>query len=302
MSIGANVDMKIGITGAGGQLGTALVRHAVARVSASNIVAITRNPAKLESFSQQDVQIRAGDFSQPAGLLAAFEGVERLVIIPTSDLQPGARRQQHVAAIEAAAKSGVRHVIYISTVSARPDPQNELFDSHFATEQALIGSGLAWTLLRMGCYTETLLDAVKRAAAAGSYSAVPGSPAAYVVREDIAAAAAGILTTAGHEGTTYHATGPVSISQAEIAEIIGKIAGKPVRFEQMTEAQQRENLAAVGLPPSLVNIFCGFQAALRAGAFDLVTGDIGRLSGTPAESPAAFFARTLGAAAGSAIG
>jgi hypothetical protein len=70
----------------------------------------------------------------------------------------------------------------------------------------------------------------------------------------------------------------------------------------MTEAQQRENLAAVGLPPSLVNIFCGFQAALRAGAFDLVTGDIGRLSGTPAESPAAFFARTLGAAAGSAIG
>jgi NAD(P)H dehydrogenase (quinone) len=294
--------MKIGITGAGGQLGMALVRHALARVPASNVVAITRNPGKLESYSQRGVQVRSGDFSQPSGLPAAFDGVERLVIIPTSDLQPGARRQQHIAAIEAAASCGVQHVIYISTVSARPDPQNELFDSHFATDQALINSGLAWTLLRMSVYMETLLDGVKRAMAAGVYVAVPGAPAAYVVRDDIAAAAAGILATPGHEGITYHATGPVSISQAEIAEIVAKIAGKPVAFEPMTEAQQRANLSAVGLPPNLVNIFAGFQAALRAGAFDLISGDVDRLSGKPAESPAAFFARTLGAAAGSARG
>jgi NAD(P)H dehydrogenase (quinone) len=294
--------MKIGITGAGGQLGMALVRQALARVPASDIVAITRNPGALERFSQQGVQVRSGDFSQPSGLPDAFGGVERLVIIPTSDLQPGARRQQHIAAIQAAANGGVQHVMYISTVGGRPDPQNELFDSHFATDQALIGSGLAWTLLRMSCYTETLLDGFKRAIAAGVYTAVPGAPAAYVVREDIAAAAAGILATPGHEGITYHATGPVSISQAEIAEIAGEIAGKPVRFEPMTEAQQRANLSAVGLPPNLVNTFAGFQAALRAGAFDLVTGDVGRLTGKPAESPVAFFARTLGAAAGSGRG
>ena len=165
--------MKIGITGAGGQLGMALVRHALARVPASNVVAITRNPGKLESYSQRGVQVRSGDFSQPSGLAAAFDGVERLVIIPTSDLQPGARRQQHTAAIEAAASCGVQHVIYISTVSARPDPQNELFDSHFATDQTLINSGLAWTLLRMSVYMETLLDGVKRAMAAGVYVAVP---------------------------------------------------------------------------------------------------------------------------------
>jgi len=289
--------MKIGITGAGGQMGAALVRHALVRVPASSLVAITRNPAKLEQFSRQGVELRAGDFSEPAELKAAFQGIERLVIIPTGELQPGVRRKQQADAIAAAVASGVRHLTYISTVSARPDPNNELFDSHFATEQALIASAPTWTILRMSVYTETLLDAAKRAAASGSYAAVPGAPAAYVLRDDIAAAAAGILTTSGHEGITYHATGPASVSQAEIAEAMAQAAGKPIAFAAITDAQQRAGLEAAGLPPALINLFAGFQAALRAGAFDLVTGDVARLSGRPASSPAEFFARAFAASA-----
>jgi len=285
--------MTIGITGAGGQMGTVLLRHALSRVAASEIVAITRNPSKLAEFSQQGVQVRTGDFNDREGLAAAFQGIERLMIIPTGDLQPGVRRRQQADAIERAVSSGVRHVTYISTVSPRPDPNNELMNSHFATEQALIGSGAAWTLLRMSVYTNTLLDAAKRAVASGAYSAVPGAPAAYVTRDDIAAAAAGILTTKGHEGITYHATGPISVSQPEIADALGKASGKPVRFAEITEAQQRAGLEAAGLPPFLVNTFAGFQSALRAGAFDLVTGDVERLSGKRAESPAEFLGRML---------
>jgi NAD(P)H dehydrogenase (quinone) len=288
--------MKIGITGAGGQLGTALVRHALARTSAANIVAVTRNPGKLEEFSQQGIEIRAGDFSQPPGLAAAFRDIERLVIIPTTELQPGVRIRQHKAAIDAAAGSGVQHLIYISSVSPRPDPNNSLFDSHFATEQALIASGADWTILRMAVYAETLLDGAKRAALSGSYAAVPGAPAAYVVRDDIAAAAAGILCTPGHVGITYHATGPVSLTQAEVADGIAKAVGKPIPFVAIPEAQQRAGLEAAGLPPVVVNTILGFQAALRAGAFDLVTGDVARLSGKPAESPSEFLARALGRA------
>jgi NAD(P)H dehydrogenase (quinone) len=294
--------MKIGITGAGGQLGQALLRHTIERVPPASVVAVTRHPDKLQEFSRQGVDVRAGDFNLPTGLLAAFQGIERLVIIPTGDLQPGVRRIQHIAAIHAAAASGVRHVIYISTVGARPDPNNELLDSHFATDQALITSGLAWTILRMSIYMDTLLDPAARAVASNSYAAVAGAPAAYVVRDDIAAAAAGILTTAGHEGITYHATGPVSISQQEIAEAIGKAAGKPVAFTEITAAQQRAGLEAAGLPSFLIGIFAGFQAALRAGMFDLVTGDVARLSGKPAQSPTEFFARTIASVASAARG
>src|SRR5215469_11289578 len=100
--------MKIGITGAGGQLGRLLLQHAQARISASDLIAITRSPSKLESFSKQGIELRAGDFTQPAGLPAAFQGIERLLIIPNSDLQPGARKLQHTAAIQAAAAAGVK--------------------------------------------------------------------------------------------------------------------------------------------------------------------------------------------------
>jgi NAD(P)H dehydrogenase (quinone) len=288
--------MKLGITGASGQLATALMRHALARTSAANIVAITRNPGKLEQFSQQGVEVRAGDFSQPSALAAAFRDIERLVIIPTTELQPGVRIRQHKAAIEAAAGCGVQHLIYISTVSPRPDPNNSLFDSHFATEQVLIASGADWTILRMSVYTEALLDAAKRAAASGSYAAVPGAPAAYVVRDDLAAAAAGILCTSGHVGITYHATGPASVTQPEIADAIAKAIGKPIPFLAILEEQQRAGLEAAGLPPAVVGTILGFQAALRAGAFDLVTGDVARLAGKLAESPLQFLVRALGRA------
>jgi len=283
--------MNIGITGASGQLGLGLVNHTLARVPASKVIAITRTPAKLEQFP--GLQTRTGDFSQPAGLEAAFQGIERLVIIPTGDLQPGVRIQQHSDAIDAAVRAGVKHVIYISSVSPRPDPSNVLLDSHFATEQKLINSDVSWTLLRMSVYTDSLLNAVKQAVASGTYAAVPGAPASYVVRDDIAAAAAGILTTPGHRGITYHATGPASLGPADIAAAIAKATGKPIANVELSEAQQRQGLEAAGLPPFLIDGIIGFHAAGRAGAFDLVTGDVARLSGKAPESVADFLGRSL---------
>ncbi len=285
--------MIVGITGAGGQMGAALVRHALSRTAAANIVAITRNPEKLEAFSKQGVQVRAGDFNDAAGLKAAFASVERVVIIPTADLTPGVRIGQHTNAIQAAKAAGVAHATYISTVSPRQDSENILLDSHFATEQSLMGSGLNWTLLRMAVYMDTLVDGAKKAVASGTYAAIPGAPAAYVTRDDIAAAAAGILCSAGHEGITYHATGPVSVTQQEIADTIAKISGKQIAFSATTPEQQRAGLEAAKLPAFVVNSVVGFYAALRAGAFDLVTGDVGRLAGKAAESPVAFLGRAL---------
>jgi NAD(P)H dehydrogenase (quinone) len=283
--------MKIGITGASGQLGTGLVRHALARTSASNIVAITRNTAKLAEF--KGIDARSGDFNQPAGLIDAFRGVERLVIVPTTDLAPGVRAKQHADAIDAAVKAGVQHIVYISTVSPRPDPSSVLFDSHFLTEQKLIASAPAWTILRMSVYADTLVMAAKGAIASGEYAQVPGAPAAYVVRDDIAAAAAGILATPGHAGITYHATGPVAITQQEVAAAIGQASGKKIAFKEITAEQQRQGFVAAGLPPVIVDGIAGFQAGLRAGAFDLVTGDVERLAGKPAEAPLDFLRRSL---------
>ena len=291
--------MKLGITGAGGKLGGNVVNHLSKRARAADIVAITRQPDKLASVTAQGIDVRAGDFNEPAGLAKAFAGIDRLLIIPTGDLTPGVRPRHHRDAILAAVKAGVGHITYISSLGCKPGKEDGILETHWATEQVLINSGSVWTLLRMGPYAESLLDAAKNAVASGVYSAMNGAPAAWVVREDIAAAAAGILATEGHDGITYFATGPVSITPPEVAATISKVLGKPVRFEPLSAEQQQTNLNKAGLPPFLISPIIRFQTASRDGAFDLVSGDIGRLSGKRAESPEEFLMRNKSAFLGS---
>ncbi len=287
--------MKLGITGASGKLGTNAVQHLLKRSKATNIVAITRTPDKVAGLAAQGVEVRAGDFNDPGGLAKAFAGIDRLLIIPATDLTPGVRIRQHSTAIEEAVKAGVGHIAYISSLGCKPGKEDGILETHWATEQALINSGAVWTLLRMGPYTESLLDAAKNAIASGVYTALDGAPAAWVVREDIAAAGAGILATEGHEGATYYATGPLSVKPAGIAGIMAEVAGKPIRFAPLTVEQQQANLTKAGLPPFLISPILRFQMASRDGAFDLVTGDIGRLSGKAAESPEQFLLRNKAA-------
>jgi NAD(P)H dehydrogenase (quinone) len=288
------LSMRIGVTGASGQLGMGVVRHLLTRTSASDIVAITRSPEKLAAVSSQGVNVRTGDFNDQAGLETAFSGVERLLIIPGSDLTPNVRPAQHQRAIRAAISAAVGHVVYVSSAGARPGPSDGIMETHFATEQALIGSGASWTLLRMSIYAEMLLDGAKQALSTHTYAALTGAPAAYIVRDDLAAAAAGLLTTNGHEGVTYHASGPASLTAAQISDIIAKVGRTTVQFSATTVGQLESGLAGFGLPPGIVNAISRFQQALQAGAFDVVTGDVARLSGRQPESVEDFLRRSLG--------
>src|SRR3989442_9207741 len=112
--------MRIGVTGASGQLGMGVVRHLLTRTSASDIVAITRSPDRLAAFFLQGVNVRTGDFNDRARLEKAFSGVERLLIIPGSDLTPNVRPAQHRMAISAAISAGGGHIISLSFVLGRP--------------------------------------------------------------------------------------------------------------------------------------------------------------------------------------
>ena len=284
--------MSLGITGASGRLGSGILRYCLERVPARELVAITRLPANLDSVAARGVAVREGDFDKP-GLEAAFRGVDRLLIIPGSELMPDVRPRQHRAAVAAAVAAGVRHLIYISSVGARPGPPDGILETHWATEQAVIQSGLPWTLVRMNIYADFLDNNVKRAMATGVYAAPAGAPYAYVVRDDLAAAAAAVLTTPGQEGLTYHATGPVSVTHAEVAAAVSAAAGKPVKYSPLSLDQWREGLAAANLPPAIVEVIMRSQRAGSEGAFDLVTGDIARLTGRQARSAIDFVSSVL---------
>lgn len=285
--------MTYGITGASGQLGRSALRHLLTRVPASDVVAITRTPGTLKEFADRGVRVREGDFKDPARLVGALEGVHRLLLIPMPDLMPAVRPPLHRAGIEAARKAGVGHVIYVSSVGARPAASDDILNTHFETEQALIGSGLAWSLVRMGPYADFLIEPMKAAIANGAHASLGGAGAAAVVRDDLGAAAAGLLSAEGHAGLTYHATGPVSLTAAEIASQVGAALGRTIAYSTITSEQLRSGLAASGLPAPMAEVLVRFQEASAAGLFDLVTHDVERLSGRPAQSPVDFVVAAL---------
>jgi NAD(P)H dehydrogenase (quinone) len=282
--------MTIGITGAGGQLGGSLLNELIARgAKPADLVAITRSPEKLAGFAAKGIAVRAGDFDAPAGLAAAFKGIDRLLIIPTSDLRPGMRTPQHQAAIAAAKQAGVKHAVYVSTVAVRPG--QDLMQSHFETEQALYASGMAWTVVRMAMYFENLfMGALQHALSSGAYAATGTAPVANIARDDVAATLAGVLLGEGHEGAVYHATGPASLTPAEIAATIGQIFGKPIRAVTVTDDQYAGGLKAAGLPDFVVEAILGIAQTGAKGMLDVVTGDVARLSGRAPVSLAAFLA------------
>lgn len=141
----------IAVTGATGQLGRLVINALLKKVPASEIIAAVRNPEKAHVLAALGVQIRKADYSQPATLDTAFQGVDKLLLISSSEV--GQRIAQHSAVIAAAKRAGVKLLAYTSLLHADKSPLG-LGEEHRATEALLRESGLPVVLLRNGWYTE----------------------------------------------------------------------------------------------------------------------------------------------------
>ena len=137
----------IALTGATGQLGHYVLQDLLNTVPASQIVAIVRNPAKAQALSQQGVVVRQADYSDEAALTAALQGVDKLLLISSSEV--GQRAVQHRNVINAAKAAGVKFIAYTSLLHADTSPLG-LAAEHIETEQMLADSGIAYALLRNG--------------------------------------------------------------------------------------------------------------------------------------------------------
>jgi NAD(P)H dehydrogenase (quinone) len=269
--------MKIGVSGASGQLGRAVVSELLQRAAGHEVVAITRTPKTVSGPAEG----RFGDYDRPESLVEAYAGLDRLLIITTLAPEPGKRGAQNVAAIDAAVKAGVKHIVFMSAVGTRRELEPARGASYWRGEQHLIATAPSWTILRMNFYAEAFVQLAQAALKQGVLTGLAENRAAFVARSDVAAAAAGILIGDGHGGAIYNATGPERLSGAERAGVIAEIAGRALPFRVITEEQLRAGLAQAGLPAGAVNIVVGIQESFAAGAFDIVTGDVERLGGRP---------------------
>lgn len=286
--------MKIGVSGASGQLGRAVLRELEHPAADHQLVAITRSPESAPS----SVESRFGDYDRPDILASAYAGLNRLLLIPSADLRPGVRSTQVVAAVDAAVSAGVGHLFILSAAGTREKAEPAMDAAYWAGENRLVRSDVkAWTILRMNYFAETLAQEAQMAAATGMLPGFAENRVAYVSRDDGAIACAGALATDGHVGATYNLSGPAAITGAERASLLSDAAGRPLRFRVVTAAQLRADLGQAGLPPFVIDALASMQAAFADGAYDIVTGDVEKLACRPPrplrEVLAQAFARTI---------
>lgn len=272
----------IALTGATGQLGQFVVEELLKTVAAKEIVAIVRNPAKAEALSKQGVLVRQADYGDQAALTQALAGVDKLLLISSSEV--GQRALQHRNVINAAKTAGVKFIAYTSLLHADKSPLG-LHVEHVETEKMLADSGIPYALLRNGWYSENYLASAPAALAHGVFIGAAGDgKIASATRADYAAAAARVISEEGHAGKVYELAGDNGWTLTELAALLSKASGKNVVYQNLSEADFATALKGAGLPEAFANLLADSDAgAAKGGLFD-DSKTLSKLIGRPTTS------------------
>lgn len=272
----------IAITGATGQLGQHVIESLLKTVPASQIVAIVRNPAKATALSQQGITVRQADYSDEAAFTTALQGIDKLLLISSSEV--GQRAPQHRNVINAAKAAHVKFIAYTSLLHADTSPLG-LADEHVATEKMLAESGIAYALLRNGWYTENYLASAPAALEHGVFIGAAGEgKIASATRADYAAAAARVISEDGHAGKTYELASDAGWTLSQLAAELAKQSGKKVVYQNLSEADFAAALKGVGLPAGLADMLADSDTgASKGGLFD-DSHTLSKLIGRPTTS------------------
>ncbi|MDT3519633.1 SDR family oxidoreductase [Cronobacter sakazakii] len=257
----------IAITGATGQLGQRVIDTLLNTVAAQEIVAIVRNPAKAAALSAKGVQVRAADYNDAAALTAALAGVEKVLLISSSEV--GQRATQHRNVIDAAKTAGVKLIAYTSLLHADRSPLG-LADEHVATEKMLADAGIPYVLLRNGWYTENYLASVPPALEHGVFIGSAGDgKIASASRQDYAEAAAKVLTLDNQAGRVYELAGDHAWTLRDLTALLSKETGKTVAYQNLSEADFAAALTGAGLPEGFAKLLADSDiGASKGGLFD----------------------------------
>lgn len=267
-----------GVTGATGNLGRLALDALLQLVPPGDIVALARNPAALADHAAKGVTVRAADYDAPEGLPAALAGIDRLLLISASTL--GERPRQHGNVIDAAKQAGVGFIAYTSILRADDTPIR-LGEEHKASEEKLGASGIPHALIRNGWYNENYVLNLPYQVETGVITGAQGQGRiSSAARADLAAGAVRVLID-GKAGDVFNLAGDASWTMADFAAELSRQSGKPVRYEDMSEADFAASLVAAGLPAHYAPVFANSAFATSQGALEDNSGTLGKLIGRP---------------------
>ena len=267
----------IAITGANGHLGKATMKCLLKKISGKNIIAIVRDPSKLSEFKDAGIIVRKADYEDIISLNEALKGIDTLLQISTTSMgERGIGQELNV--VEAAKRQGIRHIVYTSGLK----PDNE---AHFLavkqclrTEQAILDSGMVYSILRNSLYMETIPLFMGNAVEEGGFYLSAGKgKVSFVSREDIAEALCTVLTGNGHQNRIYEITGSDSFGFDDIAALLSKNQAKRVAYVDVPEEVLREELLKSGMPEEEVGWFLSLIESIKHNEFAHVEDTLERL-------------------------
>ncbi|MFD7090684.1 SDR family oxidoreductase [Streptomyces sp. NPDC059896] len=284
--------MSIVVTGATGHLGRLVVESLLADgVPADGIAVVVRNKEKAAGLVARGVEPRVADYSRPETLTDAFRAGDRVLLISGSEV--GQRVPQHAAVIDAARAAGVAQLAYTGILGG-PDADFELAAEHKATERLILDSGLPYTFLRNGWYTENYTGNLAPVLEHGAVVAAAGEGRiAAASRADYAAAAAAVLTGEGHLNRAYELSGDTAWSLGEYAAELSRQTGRTIAYTNVPAETLLGILTGAGMPEPMAALLVEVDHAIERGLLAGTTGDLARLAGRPTTPLAETIAEAL---------
>ena len=265
------------ITGATGGLGGYALQSLQQLVPSSQIYALARSEQKAATLKDHGVQVRIGNYDDPASLEAAFAGIDRILFVSGA---PGNREQEHGNVVDAAKKAGVSFIAYTSF--ARADHVNNFLSAdHQFTEKIIADSGIPHTFLRNNWYLENETTLLKTAIATGKLPfAAGGATIGWALKREYAEAAARVLAGTQQYPAILELSG-IPVTYAQLAAGLAEATGKPIEPQPLDDDAFVQALVAQHVPDNAAKGILGIQHLIKAGDLEVESHDFEDVLGKP---------------------
>lgn len=267
------------VVGATGNIGGEVAQLLAAKGLPLRVLA--RDVAKASAQFGEGVEVVQGDLRDPASLPAALDGVEKVFLVTAMALDQVAMKN---ALIDAAAAAGVKHIVISTGIGAAPDAPVQFGRWHGESQERAKQSGMDWTFVQPTFFMQNFLMSAPTLVDHGAFYLPLGesSPVSWVDARDIAAVAATALSEPGHAGRAYTLTGPEAVSCEQIAETMGEVFDKPVRYVAVSSEQAAASMLEMGMPEPLVEAMNELYALGPPGYLADVAPTVADVTGRPA--------------------
>src|SRR6516225_9803567 len=281
---------KILITGATGDTGGYAIDRLLEQGRAVRALAHAKDE-RSEKLRKRGVEVVYGDLLDFGQVRAALDGVRRAYFV--YPIRPGILQATAYFA-QAAKEAGIDGIVNMSQKSAREDAKSHAATDHWISERVFDWSGVPTVHIRPTYFAEWLLYLAPMIKAGRLHVPFGSGKHAPIAAEDQGRVIAGILEDpAAHQGKIYPLFGPAEYTYRETAQVLSRVLGKDVHYQQVDFEEFSRVLQASGKNAGRENSFLfqhlrevavDHQNGIFAGTNDLVE----KLGGRPPMTLEAF--------------